>query len=104
MGEKHHKDVLDNTNSNNPPTPPEEPPLEVEEDESEELTLIEYQQLNNQLDALFTALDDIENKNDNIHAQLLQLLNANREIRKQLNGEVSQGDAETNECSEEKIK
>lgn len=31
-----------------------------------------------------SALDDIEQKNDNIHAKLLELLNANREIRRQL--------------------
>ncbi|ERL91754.1 hypothetical protein D910_09080 [Dendroctonus ponderosae] len=87
MGEQRHKDILDNTNSNGPSEGAElEPPVEEEED-VEELTVAEYQQLDRQLDALFTALDDIENKNDNIHAQLQQLLNANREIRTQLNEE-----------------
>lgn len=87
MGEQRHKDILDNTNSNGTSEASElEPP--VEEEEVEELSVAEYQQLDRQLDALFTALDDIENKNDNIHAQLLQLLDANREIRTQLNEEL----------------
>ncbi|KAJ8920652.1 hypothetical protein NQ315_004791 [Exocentrus adspersus] len=50
----------------------------------EDMTTEEFEQLDNQLDALNSALDDIEQKNDNIHAQLLQLLHANREIRQQL--------------------
>lgn len=44
----------------------------------------EFETLNNQLDALSSALDDIESKNDNIHAQLLELLQANRVIRQQI--------------------
>lgn len=86
MGEQHHKDLLENTNCNNPTPPPDGDELQPpnEEEDGEELTQAEYQQLDRQLDALFTALDDIESKNDNIHAQLLQLLDANREIRKQL--------------------
>lgn len=40
--------------------------------------------LDSQLDALNSALDDIEQKNDDIHAQLLLLLQSNREIRKQM--------------------
>ncbi|XP_030748136.1 UPF0184 protein C9orf16 homolog [Sitophilus oryzae] len=43
-----------------------------------------FQNLDHQLDALFVALDEIESKNDNLHAQLLQLLHSNREIRKEL--------------------
>ncbi|XP_018577546.1 UPF0184 protein AAEL002161 [Anoplophora glabripennis] len=50
----------------------------------EDMTPEEFEQLDSQLDALNSALDDIEQKNDNIHAQLLQLLHANREIRQQL--------------------
>jgi hypothetical protein len=42
--------------------------------------------LDNQLDALNSALDDIEQRNDDIHAQLLVLLQSNREIRKQMQG------------------
>lgn len=48
--------------------------------------------LDNQLDALNTALDDIEEKNSTIHAQLLQLLQSNREIRQQLQ-ETNAGDS-----------
>lgn len=40
--------------------------------------------MDHQLDQLFVALDEIESKNDNLHAQLLQLLDSNREIRKEL--------------------
>lgn len=46
--------------------------------------IIEFNAINNQLDALNSALDDIEQKNDDIHAQLLQLLQSNREMRKQI--------------------
>lgn len=99
MGEQNHKDSLDNGNANNPPNPPDEVPeleIQADEDESEEFTMAEYQSLNNQLDALFTALDDIESKNDNIHAQLLQLLKANREIRAQLNEAPEENVEESN--------
>ncbi|KAJ8955590.1 hypothetical protein NQ318_001420 [Aromia moschata] len=50
----------------------------------EYMTPEEFEKLDGQLDALNSALDDIEQKNDNIHAQLLQLLHTNREIRQQL--------------------
>lgn len=40
--------------------------------------------LDNQLDALNSALDNIEQKNDDIHAQLLLLLQSNKEIRQQM--------------------
>lgn len=40
--------------------------------------------LDGQLDALNAALDNIEQKNDDIHAQLVQLLHSNREIRRQM--------------------
>ncbi|XP_060516547.1 bublin coiled-coil protein-like [Cylas formicarius] len=68
---------------------------------NEELTPEEFQHLDKQLDDLFIALDDIESKNDNIHAQLLQLLHSNREIRQQLqqyqNLEVDNSDKQITE-------
>ncbi|KAJ8966098.1 hypothetical protein NQ317_008773 [Molorchus minor] len=50
----------------------------------EDMAPEEFEKLDSQLDALNSALDDIEQKNDDIHAQLVQLLHANREIRQQL--------------------
>ncbi|RZC38426.1 UPF0184 domain containing protein [Asbolus verrucosus] len=57
---------------------------EANDDEDDMSMTSEGKMLDNQLDALNSALDDIEQKNDNIHAQLLQLLQSNREIRKQI--------------------
>lgn len=45
--------------------------------------LAELVKLDNKLDELNLALNDIEQKNDAIHAKLLKLLQDNREIRKQ---------------------
>ncbi|VEN43711.1 unnamed protein product [Callosobruchus maculatus] len=56
----------------------------TEDDDFEDMTPEDFEKLNSQLDALNSALDNIEQKNDNIHAQLVQLLNANREVRHQL--------------------
>jgi len=39
--------------------------------------------LEDELDHLQTALDHLERKNDDIHAQLTELLQSNREARKQ---------------------
>nr|CAI5857968.1 unnamed protein product [Callosobruchus analis] len=55
-----------------------------EDDDFEDMTPEDFKKLNSQPDALNSALNDIEQKNDNIHAQLVQLLNANREVRHQL--------------------
>lgn len=44
----------------------------------------EYEALNIQLDQLNSALDFLESKNDNIHAELVQLLESNKETRKQI--------------------
>ncbi|XP_023028234.2 uncharacterized protein [Leptinotarsa decemlineata] len=52
--------------------------------DNEDMSPEEFANLDSQLDELNSALDDIEQKNDDIHAKLLQLLHANREVRKQL--------------------
>lgn len=56
----------------------------------------EFEKLDNQLDELNSALDDIEQKNDDIHAKLLELLHANREIRKQLQNSNSSSPSDQN--------
>lgn len=53
----------------------------------------EFNVINGQLDALNSALDDIEQKNDNIHARLLSLLQSNRDIRVQMQQTVEQNNA-----------
>lgn len=45
--------------------------------------VLEFNTLNNQLDQLNNALDQLEQKNDDIHAQLVQLLETNRQAREQ---------------------
>ncbi|CAH0558072.1 unnamed protein product [Brassicogethes aeneus] len=65
--------------------------MQVESENEEELEDIspdEFERLDSTMDELNSALDAIEQKNDNIHAQLLQLLHANREVRQQLGTEA----------------
>ncbi|XP_056641265.1 UPF0184 protein CG14818 [Diorhabda carinulata] len=62
------------------------------DDNLEDMTPEEIAALDNQLDALNSALDDIEQKNDFIHSQLLELLHANREIRQQMQQDQNQID------------
>lgn len=49
----------------------------------EEDVYIGMKALEDELDHLQTALDHLERKNDDIHAQLTELLQSNREARKQ---------------------
>uniref|UniRef100_A0A2M4C3N3 Uncharacterized protein n=1 Tax=Anopheles marajoara TaxID=58244 RepID=A0A2M4C3N3_9DIPT len=49
----------------------------------------EFHSINNCLDALSSALDNIEQKNDSLHEQLLLLLESQRESRKALKEENS---------------
>ncbi|XP_076255168.1 bublin coiled-coil protein [Rhynchophorus ferrugineus] len=60
------------------------PNMDGTEDNEDSISEEDLQNLDHQLDQLFVALDEIESKNDNLHAQLLQLLHSNREIRKEL--------------------
>jgi vacuolar-type H+-ATPase subunit D/Vma8 len=59
------------------------------------LIVIDYSALNKQLDDLNSALDILEQKNDNITVQLLELLQNSREVRKNLADEREQ--AQSNE-------
>ena len=43
----------------------------------------EFEAINAQLDQLNSVLDNLEQKNDDIRAELIQLLHSNREARKQ---------------------
>ncbi|XP_060819166.1 bublin coiled-coil protein [Bombus pascuorum] len=55
---------------------------ENEEDE-ENCNDAEFEAINAQLDQLNSVLDNLEQKNDDIRAELIQLLQSNREARKQ---------------------
>ncbi|XP_054283101.1 UPF0184 protein AAEL002161 [Macrosteles quadrilineatus] len=61
----------------------EEPMEEDVENDPEQ----EFESLNSQIDQLNSVLDVLEKKNDDIQAQLFELLKSNREARKQLNEE-----------------
>ncbi|PSN55434.1 UPF0184 protein [Blattella germanica] len=70
-----------------------QPPEEDEENNStddmesdsgeEDVDDADFSSLNLQLDELSSALDALEQKNDHIHAQLMKLLESNRETRQQ---------------------
>ncbi|KAF3429059.1 hypothetical protein E2986_12408 [Frieseomelitta varia] len=55
------------------------------ENEEEEATCndAEFEAINAQLDQLNSVLDNLEQKNDDIRTELIQLLQSNREARKQ---------------------
>ena len=61
--------------------------MEEEDIDDEELTedeAAEFSILNQQLDQLDQALDAIDQKNDSIHSKLLELLEENRQARKEI--------------------
>ncbi|EZA59037.1 hypothetical protein DMN91_010449 [Ooceraea biroi] len=68
--------------------------MEWSEDYSDQLTehlevdayTVGFKMLDNELDRLNSFLDDLEQKNDNIHAELVELLRSNREVRQQFQG------------------
>ncbi|KAJ3632917.1 hypothetical protein MTP99_009898 [Tenebrio molitor] len=87
MGEKTHLPQENGLSKEKGEKADEEMHSEPEEgDDLEDMSPEEFQMLDSQLDALNSALDDIEQRNDDIHAQLLVLLQSNREIRKQMQG------------------
>lgn len=51
------------------------------------LVFSEFEALNSQMDQLNSALDVLEEQNDIIHAKLMDLLESNREARKQFKEE-----------------
>ena len=79
----------------------EEPPIEdmeddsiqdrdgdnVEEEELNEDEAAEFSILNRQLDQLDEALDAIEQKNDDIHSKLRELLEESKQARKEIEAE-----------------
>ncbi|EFA03621.1 UPF0184 protein AAEL002161 [Tribolium castaneum] len=85
MGEKAHLPHENGLNKNSPEPPDQEMHSDEETgDDLDDMSPEEFQMLDSQLDALNSALDNIEQKNDDIHAQLLLLLQSNREIRQQI--------------------
>ncbi|XP_012541527.1 UPF0184 protein AAEL002161 [Monomorium pharaonis] len=55
----------------------------LEDDYPEDVYVLGMKELEVELDHLETALDHLERKNDDIHAQLTELLQSNREARRQ---------------------
>ncbi|KAB0797986.1 hypothetical protein PPYR_08979 [Photinus pyralis] len=86
----------ENENKENFNTDNEEEDLELEEDEEEELTAAELLALNHELDALNLALDEMESKRESIHTQLLELLESNRDIRKEIQEQKELSDSVKN--------
>ena len=64
------------------------------------LASTEFSALNNQLDQLQSALDMLESRNADIHQELLQLLQSNREVRRCLTEELAMNSNETPENQE----
>ncbi|KAG8228822.1 hypothetical protein J437_LFUL008318 [Ladona fulva] len=56
-------------------------------DDAVDMVEEELEALNSHLDKLGTALDNLERKNDDIHAQLVELLEANRQVKMQFQAE-----------------
>jgi len=56
-----------------------------------------FKMLENELDRLNSFLDDLEQKNDNIHAELIELLQSNREIRQQFQGSLQTEEQESDQ-------
>lgn len=52
--------------------------------------LLEIETVSNEIDSLNSFLDTIEQRNDNIRAQLLELLSSSREIRESIQAEQKQ--------------
>lgn len=53
------------------------------EDDDENCNVAEFEAINAQLDQLNSVLDNLEQKTDDIRAELIQLLHSNREARRQ---------------------
>ncbi|XP_019871755.1 UPF0184 protein AAEL002161 [Aethina tumida] len=78
--------------------------METESDneiDTDDLSPEEFERLDSTMDELNTVLDALEQKNDDIHAQLLKLLQDNREIRLQLHNKNVQ-ELQQNEGHEQK--
>jgi small-conductance mechanosensitive channel len=71
-------------------------PPTFEDEEDEEFNNEEFSALNQQLDQLQSALDLLESRNADIHSELLQLLQSNREVRKCITEELASENAGNN--------
>lgn len=60
---------------------------------------IGFKMLENELDCLNSFLDDLEQKNDSIHAELVELLRSNREVRQQFQGSLQAEEQHTDQQS-----
>ncbi|XP_015108978.1 UPF0184 protein C9orf16 homolog [Diachasma alloeum] len=69
--------------------------IAIDEDNGENYNEEEFQSLNAQLDQLNSALDTIEMKTDDVHAELVELLKSNKETRKQFQESVNEGKTTT---------
>ncbi|XP_044268199.1 UPF0184 protein AAEL002161 [Tribolium madens] len=95
MGEKAHLPQENGLSKTSPESQDQETHSEDEAgDDLDDMSPEEFQMLDSQLDALNSALDNIEQKNDDIHAQLLLLLQSNREIRQQIQESSAEGEQE----------
>jgi hypothetical protein len=56
-------------------------PDDIEEDDNDDMDDYDFVSLDLQLNELNSALDALEQKNDKIHARLIELLESNRETR-----------------------
>ncbi|XP_014484450.1 PREDICTED: UPF0184 protein C9orf16 homolog isoform X1 [Dinoponera quadriceps] len=61
---------------------------------SDDISAMDIKALEDQLDYLQIALDHLEKKNDNIRAELIDLLQSNREARKQFRESLEQYEVE----------
>ncbi|XP_058816444.1 UPF0184 protein AAEL002161 [Topomyia yanbarensis] len=67
-----------------------------ENEDDVEVSLDEFESVNNYLDSLNSALDAIEQRNDDLKAQLLNLLQSNREIRQSMQEENAKSSGSDN--------
>ncbi|XP_046404070.1 bublin coiled-coil protein [Ischnura elegans] len=72
---KEDSSMSDNTNDTN------DEDEGMSEEMSDDMVEEELEALNSHLDNLGTYLDNLEKKNDDIHAQLVELLEANRQVK-----------------------
>ncbi|CAG7786055.1 unnamed protein product [Allacma fusca] len=82
-------------NSSSPTFPPT-----FDDDDEEDFSSQEFSALNQQLDQLQSALDLLESRNADIHSELLQLLQSNREVRRCITEELaSEGSGTASEAN-----
>ncbi|XP_011314810.1 UPF0184 protein C9orf16 homolog [Fopius arisanus] len=80
---------------NNAVEPHDNENMEIEGENEENYNEEEFHSLNAQLDQLNSVLDTIEMKNDDVQAELIELLKSNKETRKQFQECVKKGEPTT---------